>query len=105
MACEPTISVKRGASLTLQHRVKVNGAVVNLTDWEFAAQVNQGDLMVGEFIITPVDLVNGQIQMVLHTDETWPLGTLTWDVKYTMPDLYVHYSPTLKLSVTKRETP
>lgn len=105
MACGPTVCVKRGASLTIQHRVKINGQVTDMTGWTFASAVKNGDILLGEFIITPTDLVHGQIQMVLHTDETWPLGTFAFDVKYIMPDGYVHYSPNVGLSVSERITP
>jgi len=105
MSCGPTVSVKRGASLTLQHRVKIDGKVTDLTGWQFASTVKQGDRVLGEFIFTPTDIAHGQVQMDLQTDETWPLDTLVFDVKYTTPDGYVHYSPTLNLSVSERITP
>lgn len=105
MSCGPTVCAKRGASLTLQHRVKIDGKVADLTGWSFASTVKNGDQTLGEFIITPTNLTGGQIQMVLHTTDDWPLGTFVFDVKYTLPDGYVHYSPNINLSLAERITP
>lgn len=104
MSCA-AIKVKRGGSLGLDHRVRIDGAVTNLTGWQFAAQVKQGTKVVDDFVITPVDLVLGLLRLDIASTEDWPVGTLAFDIKYTLPSGFVYYSPTLNITCSERITP
>lgn len=104
MACA-AIKVKRGGSLGLAHRVRIDGAVTDLTGWTFAAQVKLGERVVDNFVITPVDLTQGLVRLDIASTEEWPLGTMSFDVKYTMPGGFVYYSPTLNITCSERVTP
>lgn len=105
MSCSTAIKVKRGGSLSLIHSIKLNGVVQDLTDWEIAALIKFGTREVASFTITPLDLAQGIVQLQVDTTEEWPIGTLVFDVKYTLPSGYVYYSPTLSIACAERITP
>lgn len=104
MACA-AIKVKRGGSLGLDHRVRIDGAVADLTGWQFDAVIKYGESIVDTFVITTVDLTQGLVRLDIESTEDWPIGTLVFDVKYTLPSGFVYYSPNISIAVSESITP
>jgi hypothetical protein len=104
MSCNK-ISVTRGGSLKIQHRVSQDGAYWDITDWDITAVVTLGEKEIGEFTVVPVDLTLGHVELRANT-ETWHVGTLSCQVRYEFPgdgpDPDVFYSPIFPIVVKER---
>lgn len=110
MSCS-SISIKRGGSLKLQHRISVGGKPTDITGWAITSSIQFGSEIIGEFAVNVLNAAKGQLELVAPDTEAWPLNTLQFDVKYVIPsadgvaDPYTYYSPTVNLVVKERVTP
>lgn len=107
MSCTK-ITVKRGGSVSLQHYIRQDNKALDVTDWEFASTIKLGDVVVAEFDIQVINALKGHIELRVQSTDTWPLGTLQFDVRYTIPTASgptIYYSPTVNLECKERITP
>lgn len=110
MSCS-SISIKRGGSLRLQHRISTGGKPTDITGWAITSSIQFGSEIIGAFEVNVIDAPAGRVELVAPSTEGWPLNTLQFDVKYVIPsqdgvaDPYTYYSPTVNLVVKARVTP
>jgi hypothetical protein len=105
MSCSTAIKVKRGGSLSLLHKITLDGVVTDLTGWTITALVKYGDQELGYFTVTYLNAAQGLTQLVFDDTSDWPIGMMAFDVKYLLPSGHVYYSPTMTISCAERITP
>jgi hypothetical protein len=108
MSCLTAIKLKRGGSLSLLHSITITtseGADKDLTGWTITALVKYGAQELGYFTVVYLNVEQGLVQLVFEDTSEWPIGSMSFDVKYVLPSGHVYYSPTMTISCAERITP
>jgi len=105
MSCSTAIKVKRGGSLSLLHKITLDGAVTDLAGWTITSLVKYGEQSMGSFTVNFLNTALGVVQLEFADTSAWPIGMLAFDVKYILPSGHVYYSPTMTISCAERITP
>ncbi len=102
-----TIKIKRGDTLSLDvTRVDAGGAPVNLTGMTITARVRLG-AFAATLTVTVTDAAAGEFQLsaTAAATATWPVATVTGDVKYDQGGGVIRRSETFAIAVRQEITP
>lgn len=101
------IKIKRGDTFILALKVKVDGALQDLTNWKIKSSVGNVDGKIADLKVNILPQTDGNLgQYVLHgATNMWPPGELMFDIRYTTDADQVVTTETGKILLSKSVTP
>lgn len=98
------MDIVRGDSFILALSVKVDGLAQDLTNWQIRSSIASTFAIVSDLTVTYTDRAGGKYDLTADTT-SWPLGPLSFDIRYTTDAGQVVTTSKVPINVVLSDTP